>query len=245
MDNYILNLGYVYPEILSSEVSSLDVFKYRLEKRGIELKINKINLGNEFFENDIYFFTGGPDKSLDSACEELAKYKVFLQNEVSNGKVVYAVESGFTLISDYREYKGGKKVNGLGLIDAYSKQEDKRFTGNVIAKFNIAEQYGFMHDKLLGFENHNWSMYIGKDVKPLAKILQGVGNNSKDKTEGAIYKNVIGTWLRGPVVANNPSFADFILKLALQKKYGNEVVLNGLNDAEEENVYQELLAKKY
>ena len=245
MDNYVLNLGYVYPEILSSEVASLDVFKYRLEKRGIELRINKINFGSEIFENDIYFFTGGTDKSLDNACEELLKYKDFIQNEVNNGKVFYAVDSGFTLISKYREYKGGKRVECLGLFDGYAKQEDKRFTGNVIAKFGIAEQYGFMQDKLLGFENHNWSMYLGKDVKPLAKIIQGMGNNLKDKTEGAVHKNVIGTWLRGPVVANNSSFADFILKMALQKKYGNEIVLKDLNDTEEKNVYEELLAKKY
>ena len=56
------------------------------------------------------------------------------------------------MLSEYREYKGGKRKNGLGIIDAYAKQEDKRFTGNVIAKLSIAEQYGFMQDKLLGFE---------------------------------------------------------------------------------------------
>lgn len=245
MSDYVLNLGYIYPDILNSEAGSLDVFKYRLEKRGIELVINKINFGTEISENDIYFFTGGTDKSIDNACEELNKYREFIEKEVNEGKTFYAVESGLTILSEYREYKGSKRVNGLGIINAYAKQEDKRFTGNVIAKLNIAEQYGFMQDKLLGFENHNWSLHFGKEIKPLAKVIQGVGNNSKDKTEGIIYKNVIGTWLRGPVVANNPDFADFILKLALEKKYGNAVLVKELQNSEEKSVYQELLSKKY
>jgi len=244
MGDYVLNLGYIYPDILNSETGSLDVFRYRLEKRGIEFVINKINFKNEITENDMYFFTGGTDKSVDNACEELTKYKEFFRNEVNKGKVFYSVESGLTILSKYREYKG-KKVEGLGLIDAYSRQEDKRFTGNVIAKLNIAEQYGFTQDKLLGFENHNWSMYLGKGVKPLAKVIQGFGNNLKDKSEGIVYKNVIGTWLRGPVISNNPDFADFILKLALENKYGNAVLLKELNDREEKAVYQELSAKKY
>ena len=245
MSDYVLNLGYIYPDILNSEAGSLDVFKYRLEKRGVELVTNKINFGTEISENDIYFFTGGTDKSIDNACEELNKYSEFLKKEINQGKVFYAVESGLTILSEYREYKGGKRVNGLGLIDAYAKQEDKRFTGNVIAKLNIAEQYGFMQDKLLGFENHNWSLYLGKDIKSLAKVIQGVGNNLKDNTEGIIYKNVIGTWLRGPVVANNSDFADFILRRALNTKYGNEILLKDLKDTEEKTVYQELLTKKY
>jgi len=245
MNDYILNLGYIYPDILNSETGSLDVFKYRLEKRGIELNINKINYGSEISENDIYFFTGGSDKSVDNACAELNKYKTFFEKEAEEGKVILGFDSGFTILTGHREYKNGKKVEGLGLIRAYSKQEDKRFTGNVIADLNIAEQYGFTKDKLLGFENHGWHIFLGKETKPLAKVIQGKGNNGKDKTEGAIYKNVVGTWLRGPVMANNPDFADFILKLAIEKKYGKEVKLNELNDTEEKAVYTELLTKKY
>ena len=79
---------------------------------------------------------------------------------------------------------------------------------------------------MVGFENHGGRTYLGKNVKPLGKVLKGFGNNGEDGTEGAIYKNSFGTYFHGPILPKNPEFADFLIKLALKKKYDMSPTIN-------------------
>ena len=74
----------------------------------------------------------------------------------------------------------------------------------------------------------------------MGKVIKGFGNNGKDQTEGAIYKNSFGSYFHGPILPKNPEFADFLIKLALEKKYGvsPSVNLSPLDD------YLEIKARK-
>ena len=56
----------------------------------------------------------------------------------------------------------------------------------------------------------------------LASVLKGFGNNAEDRTEGAIYRNAYGTYLHGSLLPKNPHFADYLIELALQRKYSNQ-----------------------
>ena len=64
------------------------------------------------------------------------------------------------------------------------------------------------------------------------------GNNGKDKTEGAVYKNVFGCYLHGPLLPKNPHFADMLIKKALEIKYKKKIVLNPLDDSLEWQAHQ-------
>ena len=48
-----------------------------------------------------------------------------------------------------------------------------------------------------------------------------------------VYKNVIGTYLHGPLLPKNPQLADWLIAHALEQKYGKEVRLEPLDDTEE------------
>jgi CobQ-like glutamine amidotransferase family enzyme len=84
---------------------------------------------------------------------------------------------------------------------------------------------------LVGFENHGGRTYLGKNLRPLGKVLKGYGNNGKDKTEGIIYKNSIGTYLHGPVLPKNPQLADFLIIKALKNKYRENITLKKADDS--------------
>lgn len=73
----------------------------------------------------------------------------------------------------------------------------------------------------------------------------GAGNNNKDKGEGARYKNVFGTYLHGSLLPKNPHFADILIKLALEKRYGEDSVLEKLNDELEIQAHMALINKPY
>ncbi|MEO9140149.1 MAG: glutamine amidotransferase, partial [Jatrophihabitans sp.] len=59
--------------------------------------------------------------------------------------------------------------------------------------------------------------------------LAGRGNNGKDRTEGAVRDNVIGTYLHGPVLAKSPRFADDLLERAYRRR-GVDPALEPLDD---------------
>ena len=50
--------------------------------------------------------------------------------------------------------------------------------------------------------------------------MAGFGNNGEDGFEGARYKNVFATYSHGCLLPKNPQVADFMLKTALERKYG-------------------------
>ena len=73
---------------------------------------------------------------------------------------------------------------------------------------------------VVGFENHSGKTYLSDGVKPIGKVLAGFGNNGEDGFEGARYKNVFATYSHGCLLPKNPQIADFVLKTALERKYG-------------------------
>ena len=85
---------------------------------------------------------------------------------------------------------------------------------------------------IVGFENHGGRTCTG-NVPPLGKVLRGYGNDGKSGFEGIVYKNVIGTYLHGPLLPKNPQLADELLRRALSGKYGQPVSLTDLPDIEE------------
>ena len=73
-------------------------------------------------------------------------------------------------------------------------------------------------------------------------MLSGYGNNGEDKTEGAHWKNVFGTYSHGPLLPKNPAFCDMLLAAALERKYGS-AVLEPLDDAAETAAHDEMCAR--
>ena len=80
-----------------------------------------------------------------------------------------------------------------------------------------------------GFENHGGRTYIG-DHTPFGKVFYGLGNTGKSGYEGVVYKNVIATYLHGPLLPKNPQVCDYLLERALKRKYGPDVTLEPLPD---------------
>jgi CobQ-like glutamine amidotransferase family enzyme len=73
---------------------------------------------------------------------------------------------------------------------------------------------------IVGYENHSGLTTLGPDAQPLGKVIRGAGNNNADETEGARYRNVIGTYLHGSILPKNPHIADWLIEQAVVRKYG-------------------------
>jgi CobQ-like glutamine amidotransferase family enzyme len=71
---------------------------------------------------------------------------------------------------------------------------------------------------IAGFENHGGRTYLAPGVEPLGRVLKGFGNNGRDGHEGVRRRNVIGTYLHGPLLPKNAWLADRLIELALGAK---------------------------
>jgi len=151
-----------------------------------------------------------------------------LKIAAENGAVFLAVCGGYQLLGNYYQPFEDEKLIGLGILNIKTLASHDRMIGNIVVKSNLFK------NNLVGFENHSGKTYLDNGVKPLGQVLKGFGNNGSDKCEGAVYKNVFGTYMHGSVLPKNNEFCDLLIKLALKRRYG-EVELKDLDNSVEEN----------
>lgn len=242
--NLKISLAHLYPELLNiyGDFGNILTVKNRCEWRNIEVEISQINIGDEINPEkfDFYFIGGGQDKQQIDVSRELQLQKNALHDAMNSGAVFLGICGGYQLFGNYYQPNNGARLAGIGLLDAYTVAGDKRFIGNVTAKTEFT-----IPKTLVGFENHSGLTYLLGETKPLALVEIGAGNNNEDKTEGARCKNVFGTYLHGSFLPKNPHFADFLIKLALEKRYKDNIELQKLNDELELQTHMSLINKSY
>ena len=56
---------------------------------------------------------------------------------------------------------------------------------------------------------------------------------------------MFGTYLHGSLLPKNPHFADYLISLALEKRYGEKVLLSPLDDTFESDAHNSVIGKSY
>ena len=240
--NLKISIAHMYPKLLNlyGDVGNVITLKKRCEWRGIEVEFDELEIGGELHHHDLYFIGGGQDKQQEEVAQELFKNKEFFISERDAGSVFLGICGGYQMFGHYYHPADRDKLPGISLLDAYTVAGKKRFIGNVTTTCDFVTP-----NTLVGFENHSGLTYIQGDTVPLAHVSVGKGNNGTDGTEGARYKNVFGTYLHGSLLPKNPQFADYLIKLALENRYGREIELSKLDDTFENNAHGVLVGKAY
>ena len=74
-------------------------------------------------------------------------------------------------------------------------------------------------------------------------VVVAAGNDGESGYEGVVYKNVIGTYLHGPLLPKNPLLADWLITRALERRYGTPVTLPPLDDTAEREANAAICAR--
>jgi len=203
--------------------------------RGIELQIIPIEPGDQinFDRCDLLFMGGGQDSDQLLVAADLKKRQAEMRQAVEAGMPVFAVCGSYQLLGNYYTAASGEKIGGLEILDLYTEAGDKRLIGNAV----ISCQLWQPAQTLVGFENHAGKTYLGPGLQPLGTVLNGFGNNGQDKKEGAVYKNVIGTYLHGSLLPKNPRLTDYLLAKALKYR-GQDSSLSKLDDSTETEAHR-------
>lgn len=242
--NYTINIAHLYPKLLNiyGDWGNVLTIKKRCEWRNIDVNIDSIDINDtiDIKKYDLYFLGGGQDQQQIAVSKELQKHKSSLQDAADENAVFLAICGGYQLLGHYYQPHNAERLAGISLLDAYTVAGDTRFIGNVTAYCDFVKP-----ESLVGFENHSGLTYLQNDTLPLARVEIGHGNNGTDKTEGARYKNVFGTYLHGSFLPKNPRFADYLITLALHKRYKEDIELSSLDDSFESSAHAALVWKKY
>lgn len=224
-----ITIGHLYPDLLNlyGDRGNIQCLRKRCEWRGIGAETKEFQIEDNigFSELDIVLLGGGSDREQMLVCERLKEIKEEFKDYVEDNGVVIAVCGGYQLLGNYYQTKEGR-IEGIGLVDLYTEQEEGRLIDNIILKSDLFDV------PVVGFENHGGRTYINHN-QPFGKVLYGSGNDGVSGYEGVVYKNVIGTYLHGPLLPKNPHVGDYLICKALERKYKRRIILEELDDVQE------------
>ncbi|WP_455055076.1 type 1 glutamine amidotransferase [Merdimonas faecis] len=232
-----ITIGHLYPDLLNlyGDRGNIACMMQRCLWRGIGAETIEFNTGDaiDFSKLDIVLLGGGSDREQAIVCKNLLEIQKDFKDYVEDHGVVIAVCGGYQLLGKYYKTDEGM-IEGLHLVDMYTEQGEGRLIDNIVLKSSLTDM------PVVGFENHGGRTYIG-DNEPFGEVLYGHGNDGTSGYEGVVYKNVIGTYLHGPLLPKNPEVCDWLIRRALERKYG-EAALAPLDDSQEkaanQNIYR-------
>jgi len=230
-----LRLLALYPEQMNiyADRGNVIFLQRRCEWRGIGFRLAAAGMGERFdpAAHDLIYIGGGQDRDqIAVAADMLTTKREPLAEAFDDGAAVLAVCGGYQLLGSSYQL-GEERLEGLGLADLETIREPgERLIGNVAIEVDL----GSGPRVLAGFENHGGRTYLGESATPLGTVLHGHGNNGRDGLEGVMRRNLIGTYLHGPLLPKNAWLADELIARALGRRDGSRPDLEPLEDGLEE-----------
>lgn len=212
-----LRICHLYGNLMNTygDNGNLLMLQHRAKKLGYEVETTLISLEEDFNPEDfdIVMFGGGQDYEQTVVAKDLQNKKDALIQYIEDNGVVVAICGGFQLLGRYYVNASGERLNGISAIDVCTNgQFPNRLIGDVEI---VNEEFG---ETYLGYENHIGRTYLGKNMKPLGKVVKGYGNNEEDHIEGCHYKNVFCSYFHGPILVRNQHLADRIIETAAERQ---------------------------
>ena len=203
----VISIMQLYPRDMNiyGDWGNVLALKRRLEWRGFSVELIEYNVGDSFPENiDIIIGGGGQDSGQLRICDDLRKIAPRLKRLDDDDLSMLAICGLYQLFGHNVITKDGEKILGIGILDLKTIGSDERIVGNIILK---SPEFG----EIIGYENHSGLTTLGHNATALGD------------------RNVIGTYLHGPLLPKNPHIADWLISQAVIRKYG-AVTLEPLDD---------------
>ncbi|HEY1777394.1 MAG TPA: glutamine amidotransferase [Solirubrobacteraceae bacterium] len=207
----ILRVCALYPELMNiyADRGNLLMLERRCAWRGIEWRLHASSLGEELRdEHDLYYVGGGQDSDQRRCASDLAELKsLALHAAAQRGAVILGVCGGYQLLGHSYQL-GEETIPGIALLDVRTvRSNGPRLIGNVA----VQTEEGV----IAGFENHAGRTELLAGQEPLGRVVKGHGNDGSSGVEGARRRNVLGTYVHGPLLPKNVWLCDLLTARAL------------------------------
>jgi len=234
-----LRLLALYPEQMNiyADRGNIIFLQRRCEWRGIGFAYAAAGLGEGFDPNayDLIYLGGGQDRDQRAVAADMVETKrEAMTAALGDAAAILAVCGGYQLLGHSYQLDEDR-LPGLGLVELETvRKPGPRLIGNVA----IEVDFGEGPRTVAGFENHGGRTYLDAGAEPFGRVIKGFGNNGEDGTEGVLLKNLIGTYLHGPLLPKNAWLADHLIATALERRYDVRPDLEPLDDTLELAAHQ-------
>lgn len=187
----------------------------RARAHGFAPRVVEVNPGDPWPERvDIVLGGGGQDSGQGRVAADLQGRGTEIRALAEDGTPMLVICGLYQLFGHRFITYTGEELTGIGVLDVETRGGDTRMIGNIVAQ---SADFG----EVIGYENHSGDTVLGPGSAPLARIVQGAGNNPRDGVEGARTGNVIGSYLHGSLLPKNPAISDFLIGEAARRRYGS------------------------
>ena len=244
-----LVIAHLFPDLLNlyGDGGNVRVLEQRLRWRGIPVEVRRVHHGEsvDLTSVDLVMMGGSPDREQRLASADLVAMRDDLRDYVEAGGPLLAICGSYQMLG--REWLlDGEQVEGLGIVDMTTRRpgtSGDRLIDNIALRTPLADC------PVVGYENHAGRTYLGQGVESFGQVVSstGCGNNEETKQDGVRYRNLIGTYLHGPLLVKNPEVADWLLARALDRhatRTGTAAApLTPLDDTAEQTANQAMCEK--
>ena len=205
-----VRIGALLPDVLGaySDDGNVTVLAQRLRWRGMPVEVRVVRADSPPpTDCDLYVLGGGEDVAQAFAADWLRRHRR-LRAALEGSATTFAVCAGLQVLGRWMQDAGGRRHSGVEILDLTTEPGRQRAVGEVVSSCALPGV-----GTLTGFENHRGVTTLGPGTRPLATVLRGTGNGTREHGDGVLTPAVVGTYLHGPVLARNPALADEVLHL--------------------------------
>ena len=211
-----LDIMSLYPKDMNIYGDSGNVLtiQRRMALYGYEPVTHYYNQGDQWpIGVDLILGGGGQDTGQKKIIKDFFARADLIRELAADGVPMLMICGMYQLFGEYFETVDGDRLDGIGVIGAYTVGQNVRMIGNLTEH---SDEFG----DVIGYENHSGQTFLRDTTSPLGSVdEEGRGNNGEDFTEGARVNNVIGTYMHGSLLPKNPRIADFLIRKAVERRY--------------------------
>ena len=233
-----LKILHLYPREMNlyGDHGNVLALKRRCEWRGIEVDVVPYEPGDKIPGGiDIVFGGGGQDSGQSRIADDFIAQRAVIEKLVRANVPSLFICGLYQLMGREFVTTEDEVIPGLGIFDMTTVAGKKRLIGNVTVD-------SALFGEIVGFENHSGQTTLDRPAEALGRVKKGDGNNGRDRTEGIILQNTIGTYLHGPILPQNPVITDFLIQQALTNR-GDDSALAPLDDKYETAAHSSAAAR--
>lgn len=227
VDHPVIRVVTLYDDVMNvyADRGNLIALRARAAEHGVAVEATAVSIGAPLpAEVDLVLIGGGQDREQRRIAADLAARGETLRRWADDDVAMLAICGGFQLFGRWYRDAAGAELPGVGVFDITTVAPapgTPRCIGDILVR---AEDGGIAAGvgEVVGFENHGGRTYLGTEAQPFGRVEHGRGNNGEDGTEGAIYRQAVGTYLHGSLLPKNPRLLDRLIQAALRHRYGTE-----------------------
>ena len=234
-----LRICHLYPRELNiyADRGNIAVLTARAAWRDVPVEVTEVGMGERIdpAAHDLFYLGGGQDRDQVLVADDLDGPKgAALRQAADDGAVVLAVCGGYQLAGHGYTGVDGRRLRGVGILDADTIAGPERLIGDLAVNANLDGELR----TVVGYENHAGRTELGPGSRPLGTVIAGAGNDGATGQEGAVTGRAIGTYLHGPLLPKNPWLADVVTRWALERQTGRIPELAPLADRYEVQAHE-------